>query len=307
MRGRTQKDCMTKCLLMICVCLGCLVLLAGCTGTQSAPQAPPQVIQPVEPPQQLNTAPEPNEVRPKEQSRGVEPNETITSDVPEVGPTQAMQTGGSVKAEGLDGGERADHRQAALDDANRPAEDQGTRDVVSESATAGAEKATMGKQETVERNETTASGEPNVVKPEAIGTPHSAFRTPQLTPSFIDAYAELLQGNAQADGSVDYGNLHRRRLEVKQILMELGELDPNTYAAWSSDEKLAFWINAYNLKMLQVHCDGRGVHAGRGGAAVLPQDLQRAASLLGHQLRLLVRSAPAPPAVPGRWSRSAAR
>jgi len=34
--------------------------------------------------------------------------------------------------------------------------------------------------------------------------------------------------------------------------MELGDLDPNSYAAWSSDEKLAFWINAYNLKLLEI-------------------------------------------------------
>jgi len=126
MRGSTQGNCMTKCLLTISVCLGGLVLLAGCTGTQSAPQVRPQVVQPVQPPQEPNAAPEPNEVQPKEQSRGVEPNETIMSNIPEFGPTQVMQTGGTVKAEGLGDGEGANHRQAAIDDANRPAEDQGT-------------------------------------------------------------------------------------------------------------------------------------------------------------------------------------
>jgi hypothetical protein len=35
-------------------------------------------------------------------------------------------------------------------------------------------------------------------------------------------------------------------------LMKLGDLDPNAYQRWSRDERLAFWINAYNAKMLDV-------------------------------------------------------
>jgi hypothetical protein len=71
-------------------------------------------------------------------------------------------------------------------------------------------------------------------------------------PSAIEGYAALLRDHVHEDGPVDFSSLHRRRLEIKQVLMRLGELDPNTYAAWSNDEKLAFWINAYNLKMLEI-------------------------------------------------------
>jgi len=42
-----------------------------------------------------------------------------TSHILEIGPEQATQTGGSVKAEGLGDGEWANHRQAALDDATQ--------------------------------------------------------------------------------------------------------------------------------------------------------------------------------------------
>jgi hypothetical protein len=31
------------------------------------------------------------------------------------------------------------------------------------------------------------------------------------------------------------------------MLAELSDLDPNRYTGWSNDEKLAFWINVYNL------------------------------------------------------------
>ena len=115
------------------------------------------------------------------------------------------------------------------------------------------------KQEAIEPNEPSpaeptipAADEHDAAKPDANDNPQSEIRNPKSSPSFIKAYADLLQANVQKDGSVDYGNLHRHRLDVKRILMELGELDPNSYAAWSSDEKLAFWINAYNLKLFEI-------------------------------------------------------
>ena len=51
---------------------------------------------------------------------------------------------------------------------------------------------------------------------------------------------------------MDYGALRRRRLDLKPLLMKLDELDPNAYERWSREEKLAFWINVYNLKMLDI-------------------------------------------------------
>jgi hypothetical protein len=65
-------------------------------------------------------------------------------------------------------------------------------------------------------------------------------------------YAEALKTCVREDGLVDYGGLRRRRLDLKPLLMKLGELDPNVYQRWPQDEKLAFWINAYNLKMLDI-------------------------------------------------------
>lgn len=65
-------------------------------------------------------------------------------------------------------------------------------------------------------------------------------------------YAEILKTCVREDGRVDYGSLRRRRLDLKPLLMKLGELDPNTYESWSREQKVAFWINAYNLKMLDI-------------------------------------------------------
>jgi len=106
-----------------------------------------------------------------------------------------------------------------------------------------------------EPNETTVatvskpeSIEPSDRRPDAAPNPQSEIRNPK----FPSSYTSLLESYVHEDGAVDYAGLRRRRLELKPILMELSDLDPNAYAGWSNDEKLAFWINVYNLKMLEI-------------------------------------------------------
>ncbi len=70
--------------------------------------------------------------------------------------------------------------------------------------------------------------------------------------AIFQGYGEILKACAREDGRVDYGALRRRRLDLKPLLMKLGDLDPNVYQRWPRDEKLAFWINAYNAKMLDI-------------------------------------------------------
>lgn len=69
---------------------------------------------------------------------------------------------------------------------------------------------------------------------------------------FYRQYGELLQQYVREDGRVDYSSLRRKRLWIKDLLQIPHKLDPNDYRGWSEDEKLAFWINTYNLKMLDV-------------------------------------------------------
>lgn len=69
---------------------------------------------------------------------------------------------------------------------------------------------------------------------------------------FYRQYGELLQQYVREDGRVDYSGLRRKRLWIKDLLQIPHKLDPNDYRGWSEDEKLAFWINTYNLKMLDV-------------------------------------------------------
>ncbi|MBN1362965.1 MAG: DUF547 domain-containing protein [Sedimentisphaerales bacterium] len=106
------------------------------------------------------------------------------------------------------------------------------------------------------------------VRPEATGNPatHSLRPTasePETTEpaeaaepndmeAFYRGFGAMLQEYVRADGGVDYDSLRRKRLVLRDLLEKADELDPNVYQAWTEDEKLAFWIDVYNLKMLDV-------------------------------------------------------
>ena len=75
---------------------------------------------------------------------------------------------------------------------------------------------------------------------------------PDVLASFHQGYAEILQEYVLEDGRVNYESLRRKRLRLKQLLSELNGLDPDVYREWPEDKKLAFWINTYNLKMLDI-------------------------------------------------------
>jgi len=118
-------------------------------------------------------------------------------------------------------------------DPNRIEDDKPLRDTPSESDVAVSEL-----------DGTATRTEPNVVAVQVEERPAwLAFREP---------YAEILGTYVRKDGLVDYGSLRRRRLDLKPILAVLDELDPNVYQSWSRQEQLAFWIDAYNLKMLEI-------------------------------------------------------
>jgi len=82
--------------------------------------------------------------------------------------------------------------------------------------------------------------EPNMVEPRQVGV------------AFHDKCAGILSEYADADGMVDYPKLRRQRLRLKKLLDEFDQLDPNEYKSWPTEDKIAFWINAYNIQMLNI-------------------------------------------------------
>ncbi|MBW8002815.1 MAG: DUF547 domain-containing protein [Planctomycetes bacterium] len=84
-----------------------------------------------------------------------------------------------------------------------------------------------------------------------IVTPTEPKKTKTL-PDYYDKYAVLLKKYVNDNGMVDYAKLRRKRPEIKNLLDHLAKLDPKTYQSWSKEDKIALWINAYNIQMLNV-------------------------------------------------------
>jgi hypothetical protein len=51
---------------------------------------------------------------------------------------------------------------------------------------------------------------------------------------------------------VDYGKLKLKRTQLDALLDEFANLDRNEYAQWAKEDKIALWINAYNVQMLKI-------------------------------------------------------
>lgn len=81
--------------------------------------------------------------------------------------------------------------------------------------------------------------------------------------SFHGKCAEVLKNFVNDKGMVDYTTLRRQRLKLKALLREFENLDPNEYRSWTKEDKIAFWINAYNIQMLKIITDNYPIQSSR--------------------------------------------
>ena len=84
--------------------------------------------------------------------------------------------------------------------------------------------------------------EPNQVKP-----------LPRVT--FHNKCADLLNIFVDDKGMVNYKTLRRQRLKLMDLLKQFAKLDPNEYNSWPKNDKIAFWLNAYNIHTLKIVVD----------------------------------------------------
>ena len=139
---------------------------------------------------------------------------------------------------------------------------------------------------TTEPNEIQLSAvEPDAIEPNEVEPNDPCFRRGKLVPAqagkavtrprapapqkperqvfFHDKCADILNNLVDEDGMVDYRALRRKRLELKKLLNEFDELDPNEYNSWPKEDKIAFWINAYNIQILNIMVDNYPIQASR--------------------------------------------
>jgi len=105
-------------------------------------------------------------------------------------------------------------------------------------------------------------GEPNDVTPvgfepndiEAVKAEPDDQQTVSAT-YFHDKCAGILKEFVNDNGMVNYTGLRRKRLELRALLREFNTLEQGEYESWSREDKIAFWINVYNLQKLRVVTD----------------------------------------------------
>jgi hypothetical protein len=106
--------------------------------------------------------------------------------------------------------------------------------------------------------------EPNVPKiPVAEPTPAKPAENNSVEPKPIasektiqaqlcDMCNDFLSKYVDQQGMVDYRAISRKKLELATLLDKFKTLDRNDYNSWSKDDKLAFWLNAYNLEFTKI-------------------------------------------------------
>ncbi|GAF89017.1 unnamed protein product, partial [marine sediment metagenome] len=107
--------------------------------------------------------------------------------------------------------------------------------------------------------------EPNDVEPARVEPNDVEPNDLKIKPtvSFHDKCADILKTFVDDKGMVDYKTLRRKRLNLKSLLQEFDELDPNEYRTWSNEDKIAFWLNAYNIQMLKIITDNYPIRSSR--------------------------------------------
>lgn len=100
---------------------------------------------------------------------------------------------------------------------------------------------------------------------EPLKTENTKPLPPKSAPdiTIFDSCADILKEFVGNNGSVNYKELKRNRLKLKTALNKFAKLDPDHYNSWPKEDKIAFWINAYNLQMLKIITDNYPIKSTR--------------------------------------------
>jgi len=80
--------------------------------------------------------------------------------------------------------------------------------------------------------------------------PNETAPAPRVT--FNDKCRGILTDFVNDQGMVEYRRLKIKRADLNALLDQFAKLDHDEYARWPEEDKIALWINAYNIQMLNV-------------------------------------------------------
>ena len=86
---------------------------------------------------------------------------------------------------------------------------------------------------------------------------------PSRADEFNAAFSPIFENYVDKDGFVDYAKLRRMRLELNSAIDKFSDVKHSEYDKWSREDKIAFWINAYNIFTLKVVVDNYPIKPAR--------------------------------------------
>ena len=87
-----------------------------------------------------------------------------------------------------------------------------------------------------------------------------------------DDYAEVLKSYVDNKGMVNYKQLKANRGKLDSFALQLSKLDEQTYKNWSDNDKIAFWINAYNGLTLKSIIDNYPIKSSFFKSRIYPKN-----------------------------------
>lgn len=94
---------------------------------------------------------------------------------------------------------------------------------------------------------------------------------PEAAAFDYSSYGEVLKAHVNEYGMVNYRGLMAKREKLEAFITALGRLEPARYQAWSDDQKIALWINAYNALVLRIIIDHYPIKPSLFKLAVFPR------------------------------------
>jgi len=95
---------------------------------------------------------------------------------------------------------------------------------------------------------------------ETVEKPQEVLTTAR---SVHNSCAEILAEYVDDQGGVDYKALKRDKAGLKAVLEKFAALDAKSYQQWSKPDKIAFWLNVYNLQLSKIIVDNYPIEASR--------------------------------------------
>jgi len=89
-------------------------------------------------------------------------------------------------------------------------------------------------------------------EPKAAETKKNQEKLSQIQNQLQKEFTKIFADYIDKQGKVDYSKLRRQRLVLRSVTNLIETLKPDEYQKWSKEDKIAFWINTYNINKLKA-------------------------------------------------------